>query len=152
MIIYSALGVYLFFLFWVAVISIIRNRMTKGNLADIKSSVFGTISVSFVQSLHMPVLICDEKGKIVWYNEILLAGYKSHGVLCGKYIDSICTETIEAIVQSGEEGLEVSFLSDSGVMSDKHNVVFCARSYKASSRNRVYYTIIFEDITEVKPT
>lgn len=149
-IIYSALGIYLFSLLWVAVISIIRNRMTKGNLADIKSSVFGTISFSFVQNLHMPVLICDEKGKIVWYNEILLAGYKSRGVLCGKYIDSICTETIEAIVQKGEEGLEVSFLSDSGVMSEKKDVVFCARSYKATSKSRVYYTIVFEDVTEIK--
>ncbi|MBE6665495.1 MAG: hypothetical protein E7603_04620 [Ruminococcaceae bacterium] len=149
-IIYSALGIYLFSLLWVAVISIIRNRMVKGNLADIKSSVFGTISFGFVQNLHMPVLICDEKGKIVWYNEILLSGYKSRGVLCGKYVDSICTETIEAIVQKGEEGLEVSFLSDSFLMSEKNNVVFCARSYKAISKNRVYYTIIFEDITEVK--
>lgn len=149
-IIYSALGIYLFSLLWIVVISIIRNRMTKGSLADIKSSVFGTISFSFVQSLHMPVLICDEKGKIVWYNEILLTGYKSHGALCGKYIDHICTETMEAITQKGDEGLEVSFLSDSGIMSEKSDVVFCARSYKASSKNRIYYTIIFEDITEIK--
>ena len=149
-IIYGALGIYLFSLLWIVVISIIRNRMTKGSLADIKSSVFGTISFSFVQSLHMPVLICDEKGKIVWYNEILLTGYKSHGALCGKYIDHICTETMEAITQKGDEGLEVSFLSDSGIMSEKSDVVFCARSYKASSKNRIYYTIIFEDITEIK--
>ena len=47
-IIYGALGIYLFSLLWIVVISIIRNRMTKGSLADIKSSVFGTISFSFV--------------------------------------------------------------------------------------------------------
>lgn len=146
-IIYSALGIYLFSLLWVAVISIIRNRLTKSNLSDIKTSVFGTISFSFVQSLHMPVLICDEKGKIVWYNEILLAGYKSYGVLCGKYLDSICNATMEAITQTGEEGMEVSFLSNSGFKSD---IVFCARSYRASSKNKIYYTIIFEDITEMQ--
>ena len=146
-IIYGALGIYLFSLLWVAVISVVRNRLTKGSLADIKTSVFGTISFNFVQSLHMPVLICDEKGKIVWYNEILLAGYKSHGVLCGKYLDAICNATMEAITQKGEEGMEVSFLSDSGFTSD---IVFCARSYRASSKNKVYYTIIFEDVTEMK--
>ena len=148
-IIYSALGIYLFSLLWVAVIYIIRNRMTKGSLADIKSSVFGTLSFNFVQNLHMPVLICDEKGKIIWYNDILLSGYRSHGVLCGKYIDSICTETIDAIIRKGEEGLEVSFLSGSGIMGENKDVIFCARSYKASSKSRVYYTIIFEDITTI---
>lgn len=146
-IIYGALGIYLFSLFCIFLISILRNRLTKGNLLDIKTSVFGTISFSFVQSLHMPVLICDEKGKIVWYNEILLAGYKSYGVLCGKYLDSICNATMEAIAQKGEEGMEVSFLSDSGFKSD---VIFCARSYRASSKNKIYYTIIFEDVTEMK--
>ena len=65
-IIYGALGFYLFSLFCIAVVSILRNRLTKGTLSDIKTSVFGTISFNFVQSLHMPVLICDEKGKIVW--------------------------------------------------------------------------------------
>ncbi len=149
-IIYSALGIYLFSLLWVAVISVIRNRMTKGTLSDIKTSVFGTISFSFVQNLHMPVLICDEKGKIVWYNDILLAGYKSQGVLCGKYIDSICNATMEMISHKGEEGIEVTFLSGGGVMSERPDTVFCARSYKASSKNRIYYTIIFEDVTEVR--
>jgi len=149
-IIYCALGTYLFTLFWVAVISMLRNRLTKGSLADIKTSVFGTISLSFVQSLHMPVLICDEKGKIVWYNEILLAGYKSYGVLCGKYLDAVCSATLETIAQKGEEGLEVSFLSDSGVMSDQPDAVFCARSYRASSKNKIYYTVIFENVTEMK--
>ena len=149
-IIYGALGFYLFSLFCIAVVSILRNRLTKGTLSDIKTSVFGTISFNFVQSLHMPVLICDEKGKIVWYNEVLLAGYKSYGVLCGKYLDAICSATVEAIAQTGEEGMEVSFLSESGMMSDKSDAVFCARSYRATSKNKVYYTIVFEDITEIK--
>ena len=149
-IIYSALGIYLISLLAVAIISIIRNRLTKGILSDVKTSVFGTISFNFVQSLHMPVLICDEKGKIVWYNEILLSRYKSHGVLCGKYLDAICSATIEAITQTGEEGMEVSFLSDSGFTDDQNDTVFCARSYRATSKNKIYYTIIFEDVTEIK--
>ena len=149
-IIYGALGIYLLALLCIAIVSIIRNRLTKGSLTDIKTSVFGTISFSFVQSLHMPVLICDEKGKIVWYNEILLAGYRSYGVLCGKYLDTICSATIEAIAQKGEEGMEVSFLSDSGVMNDKKDTVYCARSYHATSKNKLYYAIIFEDVTEIK--
>ena len=70
-IIFGALGIYLFALFCVALIAIIRNRMTKGNFTDIRDSIFGTIALSFTQNANMPILICDEKGKIIWYNIII---------------------------------------------------------------------------------
>ena len=47
-----------------AVIGFANNRMFAGDFAEIKGSIFGTISLDFIQKLYLPVLICDEKGKI----------------------------------------------------------------------------------------
>ncbi len=148
-IIFAALGLYVFVLFWVALVSIIRNRMTKGSFADIRDSIFGTIALSFTQNAHMPILICDEKGKIIWYNTTLYSGFKSGGVLYGKFLDQICNVTMESIVQTGEEGKEINFLDDIGDENQEADI-FNAKSYRAVSKGKVYYVIIFENITETK--
>ena len=148
-IIYWALGAYIFAMAWAAVIYIIRNRMLKGNFSEIKESIFGTLSLDFIQRLHMPVLICDEKGKIVWYNPALSSNFKSRNVLYGKYIDGICNATIEQIVQSGDDGVEVSFLSASEILDEEVDV-FLSKGYRTVSRGKIYYVTIFENITEIK--
>ena len=57
---------------------------------EISESIFGTITLSFIQKLYMPVVICDEKGRVVWYNSALSSKFNSRGVLYGQYIDNIC--------------------------------------------------------------
>ena len=138
LIIYVALGSYLFALLLMSVIAIVRHRMAKGNFSDIKESIFGTISLAFIESLYMPVLICDEKGKIVWYNHVLNRQNETHGVLYGKYIDSICNATIEQIVQSGEEGTEVSFISASEI-AEAGADVYLSKGYRTFSKGKTYY-------------
>jgi len=149
-IIYGALGTYLLALFAIAIVSVIRNRMTKGNFADIRDSIFGTIALSFTQNAHMPILICDEKGKVIWYNTALYACCRSGGVLYGKFLDHICSATMESIVQSGEEGTEISFVAGHGADDEENIEIFCAKGYRAVSKNKVYYVIVFENITETK--
>ena len=149
LIIYVALGSYLFALLLMSVIAIVRHRMAKGNFSDIKESIFGTISLAFIESLYMPVLICDEKGKIVWYNHVLNRQNETHGVLYGKYIDSICNATIEQIVQSGEEGTEVSFISASEI-AEAGADVYLSKGYRTFSKGKTYYVTVFENVTEIK--
>ena len=141
-IIFGALAGYLFVLFSIAVIALIRNRMTKGNFADIRDSIFGTIALSFTQNAHMPILICDEKGKIIWYNTVLYSDCKTGGVLYGKFLDHICNSNLESIVQAGPEGKEVFFLSD-GREDNGETDIFCAQSYRAVSKGKIYYVIVF---------
>ena len=148
-IIFWALGVYLFVLLCMAAIAIIRTRMTKGNFADIRDSIFGTIALSFTQNAHMPILICDEKGKIIWYNTTLYSSFKSIGVLYGKFLDHICDATLESIAQAGDEGKEVSFVPDVSA-EDREADIFCAKSYRAISKGKIYYVIVFENVTETR--
>ncbi len=143
-----ALGVYIFILALVFGITLVRRRMKKGDFTEIKGSIFGTLSLDFIQKLYMPVLICDDKGKIVWYNNALSHNFKTKGVLYGKYLDSICNATIERIM-GGEGRVEVSFLA-AGEIADDHTDVFVAKGYKTASRGKDYFITIFENITEEK--
>ena len=143
---YWALGIYIFVLALLAVAGIVHKRMKTGDFSEIKGSIFGTLSLDFIQNLYMPVLICDDKGKIVWYNSALSSAIRSKGVLYGKYIDSICNATIERIMSS-EEKVEVSFFTVGEVAETD---VFIAKGYKAASRGKDYFITIFENITEEK--
>jgi c-di-AMP phosphodiesterase-like protein len=147
-VLYWALGIYIFMLAVIAIVEFVRRRMKTGDFTEIKGSIFGTLSLDFIQKLYMPVLICDDKGKIVWYNSALSANFHSKGVLYGKYLDSICNATIERIMGS-EEKVEVSFIS-AGEVADADTDVFIAKGYKAASRGKDYYITIFENITEEK--
>ncbi len=144
-----ALGCYGGALVLAAVIGFANNRMFAGDFAEIKGSIFGTISLDFIQKLYLPVLICDEKGKIVWYNTALSSKFRMRGVLYGKYIDNISNATIERIIKSGEQGAEISFISASEI-ADENTEIFLAKGYRVVSKSKIFYITIFEDITEVK--
>lgn len=118
--------------------------------SDIGESIFGTITLAFIQRLYMPVVICDEKGRIVWYNSALSSRFGTRGVLYGKYIDNICDSTIERIVkEDSETGVEVHFsteISDSGDTLE----TFMAKGFEIESKGKRYFMAVFSDITELK--
>ena len=145
-VLYLALVIYIVILALTLAIYFVRKRMKTGDFTEIKGSIFGTLSLDFIQNLYMPVLICDDKGKIVWYNSALSATLHAKGVLYGKYLDSICNATIERIMKS-EERVEVSFVS-AGEIVEENTDVFVAKGYQTVSRGRMYYITIFENVTE----
>ena len=97
-----SLAAYLAALILVTILLAIWNRFALGT-ADISASIFGSISLDLIQKIHLPLLICDDKGKIIWYNRALSAKFHSKGVLYGKYVDNICNATVERIRKGAEE-------------------------------------------------
>ncbi len=142
------LSAYILLLAVVFLSTLLRKRMKTGDFTEVKGSVFGTLSLDFVQKLHMPVLICDESGKIVWYNAALSSNFKIKGVLYGKDLKSICNTTIEQVMTS-ETRKEVSFLS-LGETEDPDTEVFTATGYKTASKGKTYDIVIFQNITQEK--
>ena len=144
-IIYYALGAYLSLLLAVAVATLVRSRLKKSNFSEIRESLFGTISLHFLENLYMPVLICDEKGKVVWHNRALKDQFSEMVVLRNKYVDSICNVTIQEIVQGQ---IEVTF----GLITDvtQNESVFHSSAYRTSYLGKPYYIAIFQDVTEIK--
>lgn len=142
------LGGYIVCVLIMAIILLIRGA-SAADLSDLKSSNFGNISLDFIQKLYIPVVICDEKGRIVWYNTALSSKFRGHGTIFGKFIDNICDATIERIVKEDEpDGAEVTFSTADTAASG--STVFRAKGYKVSSRGKTFYMALFIDCTEIK--
>ena len=103
-IILFALGVYAGIVVFVMVINFIAAAVSRKGVHMFASSVTQAISAKFMQKLTKPIIICDEKGKIVWYNQFLREVCGSKTTLYNKYIDSICDSTLERIIKS-DDGL-----------------------------------------------
>ena len=133
-----------FSIVWIASVVKARRR------SDIGESVFGAISLAFIQRLYMPVVICDDLGRIVWYNSSLTSRANIRGVLYGKYLDNICDTTIERIVKDeSERGIEVRFNPDPTSWSDDQET-FLAKGFNVESKGKRYSMAIFSDISELK--
>ncbi|MBQ0125568.1 MAG: PAS domain-containing protein, partial [Clostridiales bacterium] len=141
-------GAYLVALIIFGVIWLI-GRMKNSSKLDVGESIFGTITLAFIQRLHMPVTICDENGRIVWYNNALSTKFGQRGVLYGKYIDNICDSTISRIVKEDkEDGVEVHFNSE--VIENATKETYLAKGYEIESRSKRYFMAIFSNITDLK--
>lgn len=144
------LAVYLGLMILMLAVTIIVSAISHRGGAGMAVSVTQGISVQFLQKLQKPVVICDEKGKIIWYNQHLKECCKNGGVLYNKYIDNICDATIERIVKSDSKmGAEVRFSSvenADGTATD----IFNALGYEISLENKRYYMAVFTNITALK--
>ena len=114
-------------------------RSTAGKVSDQKlSPVLGQLMVDVVLKLHMPVLICDLTGKIIWYNRSLgtLAG--SRGALYGITLSKVC-------------GLSPEEVSSEGVVNNVSlgDRVFSATSYEIKAADKNYVLMVFDDSTEL---
>ncbi len=73
--------------------------------------VLRSVTLDFISRIYMPVLICDEHGKIIWYNKALGQLFHAGEVLYGKYIDQYCTATVDAIMaEQAYEGFPAGIL------------------------------------------
>ena len=143
------LGGYMVCVLAVGIAELVRGTVSGKVMSEVRSSVFGNISLDFIQKLYMPVVICDEKGKIVWYNTALSSRFRSRTMVFGKYIDNICDATIERILKDDDEdGTEVSFSSE--IDAGSSGECFRAKGYKVTSHGKTYYMAIFADYTETR--
>lgn len=149
-IVLTALVIYAVLAVIIIICCFVAGGSAKAKITDMKGSVFGTLTLDFIQKLDMPTLVCDEKGKIVWYNPALSANFKNHSVLYGKYLDNICDATIERIIKCEDpDGAEVSFVSAYDADENEHTV-FRVKGYAVNSKGKTYYMTIFTDISELK--
>lgn len=144
------LAVYIGLLILTLAVSIIVSVFAHSGSAGMAVSVTQGISVQFLQKLQKPVVICDEKGKVIWYNHSLKDCCKNGGVIYNKYIDNICDATMERIVKSELAfGEEVRFSSVENA-DGKGEEIFNALGYEINFENKRYYMAVFTNITALK--
>jgi c-di-AMP phosphodiesterase-like protein len=144
------LGIYAGIVVLVLLINIIAIAISRKGVYTFASAVTQSASAKFLQKLTKPVIICDEKGKIVWYNQYLREICGSNAVLYNKYIDSICDSTLERIVKSDDLlGTDLHFTT--GESSERLLPgVFNAVGYEIEVEGRSYFMAIFTDVTALK--
>ena len=144
------LAMYMGLVALVTVINLIVAAVSRRGVHTFTNAVTQSISAKFMQQVAKPVVICDEKGKIVWYNQYLREVCGSEKTLYNKYIDSICDSTLERIIKSDSlQGTDLHFTTGDRIESLVPGV-FNATGYEIEHERRTYYMMIFTDVTALK--
>ncbi len=118
---------------------VIRMRLNVGYDSQ-HGPLFGNMTLDFIGRLNMPALICDNEGKVVWYNKTLgdLVPRESlHGVnfekLCPIPMDSLLTDP---------HGSECELFGGH----------YSVKAYKMASQNKNYSVAVFDSKTALYDT
>ena len=96
------LAIYLGLVVIVMTVNIIIASVSRKGVHLFATAATQCVSAKFLQKLTKPVIICDEKGKIVWYNQYLREVCGTGKTFYNKYLDSICDSTLERIIKSDD--------------------------------------------------
>ena len=108
------------------------------------------ITLDFIAKLYMPVVICDNSGKIVWYNKAAARAVNSREVLYGSYVDAFCNANISSIMDCDRDGgLDVSVTEKISLeMSGGTKRFYRVKGYRFSAQSQTYCFLIFAENTE----
>lgn len=144
------LAIYLGIVVLIMTVNIVVAAISRRGVHNFATAVTQSVSAQFMQKLTKPVIICDEKGKIVWYNQYLREVCGTKKTFYNKYLDSICDSTLERIVKSDDLlGTDLRFTtgeSTEKVMQGIYNAV----GYEIEHNSRIYYMMVFTDVTALK--
>lgn len=112
--------------------------------------ILGNITLDFILKLYLPVVICDENGRIIWYNSAFIKMSNPREVLYAKHIDSICSADIGQILADAgsPEALAPEMLSEDGVEATAYNRTFRIKGYRMTAQGKNYVITIWNERTE----
>lgn len=113
------------------------------------SPLLGNITLDFILKLYLPVVICDESGKIIWYNNSFTKAVNPREVLYAKYIDSIADTSIEKIIEDTVTSAEDTASAD-GIEAVANDKIFRIKGYKIVSQGKNYVITVWNEQTELR--
>ncbi|MBE6611847.1 MAG: hypothetical protein E7632_05100 [Ruminococcaceae bacterium] len=113
------------------------------------SPILGNITLDFILKLYLPVVICDESGRIIWYNNAFTKAANPREVLYTKYIDTIAEVTVDAILGDTVTAPEDT-QSEDGVEAVAYDRVFRIKGYKIVSQGKNYIITVWNERTELR--
>lgn len=111
--------------------------------------ILRSMTLDVIAKLYMPVLICDDAGKIIWYNKAFSQLYYTGEALYGRYLDQFCTADVGEILTSDRpDGVEAGiFMSE----HDEHPERFFAiKGYRFPAQGKSYVITFWSDRSELK--
>jgi c-di-AMP phosphodiesterase-like protein len=113
------------------------------------SPVLGNITLDFILKLYLPVVICDESGRIIWYNSSFAKVANPREALYAKYIDGVCSATIEQILADTTSAPEDIDSAD-GVEAVAYDRIFSIKGYRITAQGKNYVITVWNERTELK--
>ena len=113
------------------------------------SPILSNVTLDFILKLYLPVVICDENGRIIWYNNAFTKVSNPRDVLYAKHIDSVCSVTIGEILSSTDTPPEDGDTVD-GVEATAYDRVFRIKGYEITAQGKNYVITVWNERTEQK--
>ncbi len=115
---------------------------------DKHSPILGNITLDFILQLYLPVVICDDSGKIIWYNDAFTKTANPREVLYTKYIDNLVDVSVEEILSDTSSSPEDTVSVD-GVETVAYDKVFRIKGYKITAHGKDYIITVWNERTEM---
>jgi len=110
-------------------------------VADAVSPIGSGVTLDVLTRFRQPVLICDNSGKIIWYNRVLSHRSGKSGTMYGRNISSFCDADPNDIISAeSNDGLDVSAFGTS----------WNVNGYHISAQNKNYILLVWHDKTELE--
>lgn len=113
------------------------------------SPILGNITLDFILKLYLPIVICDESGKIIWYNNAFTKVANPREVLYTKYIDSLADVSIDRIISDTTSAPDCVESPD-GVEAAAYDRVFRIKGYRITAQGKNYIITVWNERTELK--
>lgn len=115
---------------------------------DEANPLLGNITLDFILKLYLPVVICDEGGRIIWYNESFIKAANPRDVLYAKHIDSLCNISMDKILENTDSSPEDTESTD-GVEATAYDRVFKIKGYRIKAQGKNYVITVWNERTEL---
>ena len=127
---------------------------------EAEATMLSTVTRDFITKLHIPVLICDEDGRIIWYNKALAQIFHAGEVLYGRYLDQYSTATVREIRASEEpDGMPVAVLPtvhahfhNTTIFNEERDALrrdFRVKNYDFTAEGKNYTLLLWNDKREL---
>lgn len=143
---YLLLAVIAGYIVVVAAVYLIRRALSSSTaVPEVKDAMLGNLTLDFMVRLSLPVVICDDSGRIAWYNKALTKALSSGGApkenLHGQNISRICGIGLQTLI---------SDTSDSGIETAAFDGFYRLKAYRFESavKGRFLNIILWNDVTE----
>lgn len=102
--------------------------------------MLGNITLDFIVKLWMPVIICDESGKIIWYNKAFASLAGSKESLYGHNFEQFANLPISVVMaDERSDGVDITALGG----------FYRVKGYKISTGSKNYNLTVWNDRTEL---
>ncbi len=117
-----------------------RDIKTEGLLSE--SNLISGITLDFVMSFHSPVIIINDLGSIIWYNNAFISSCAQNRSLYGMNISEVISEAITpARIEQLKSGVSLDLVYN--------EVDYTVSGYRLNASGKSYCMMVLEDKTEL---